>query len=249
MSEQKELSNTLNKILKIIHMIITIIGVIMALGGLIAWAITRNTTISIIMVIGLIFLALEMFVSIRSSTENGEWNELPPSYKKHLDSREKGTINHPLIIDSSEQLPYRLRIENSESFITFQDCDIADLWLDSCQNISLKNSYLSGLLLKSCQNIAIENCKIDLNEVYNCSSLTYLNSTFETLSKIYSSQDVKIEKCSIKTLKLDQTENNTIRFCTIKKIKIKLSKNNVFEGNTMSEKQIAKLSTSNNLLK
>lgn len=144
--------------------------------------------------------------------QHPSWAGMSTEFRE-LECRGSGTKEDPAIIEPSKQLPNGFTLEESDLFITFQNC------------------YLTALELLSCQNVRLENCNIWKIFISHCFRVVINKSTIRRKLTLRYSNDDKIEDCSIRKLKIVVSNYCFIKNCSIKKITSDWRSINIFEAN------------------
>ena len=133
-----------------------------------------------------------------------------------------GTLDDPLILDSSIELPKWFYIYDSKLYLKIIECNDNSIGLFNCQNIYVKNSSLNSLYLSNCSNNIIEHCQ----------RIKKLGLSL--------SNDNKIKLSSINKLKISRSNGNFIQECTIEKIKYRNNTENTFFNNEIPDEELLK---------
>lgn len=143
--------------------------------------------------------------------------------KKEIECKGEGTESDPAIIEPSENLPGAFTLEESNLFITIQNC------------------YLGRLLVNSCENVRIENCNIWSLSIQYCSKAFVSTTTIRRTLSLWESNNVKIENSTINRLKIRLSNSNIIKDSSVKVVKFITGRDNILEANKIPEKHLKKL--------
>jgi len=96
-------------------------------------------------------------------------------------------------------------------------------------------------MLISCQNVRIENCNTWSLNFIDCSKIFVIKSKIRRTLHLTECNDIKIDNCIIKRLKIRLSTLNIIKNSTIKKIKFITGYENVLEINRIPEKHLNRI--------
>ncbi|MHA1671499.1 MAG: hypothetical protein ACTSV5_13115 [Promethearchaeota archaeon] len=139
-----------------------------------------------------------------------------------VDCRGSGTLDDPVIFDSSTKLPKWFWIDNSQSHLKIYECNNYSIGLFNSQNITVKNCSLNSLHFSNCSNNIIESC-LKIKKL-----------------GIYMSNNNVINRSTITKLKMSRSNDNTIQECIITKIKYRNNNENTFIDNNIPDEMLLK---------
>jgi len=99
----------------------------------------------------------------------------------------KGTQEHPIIIESSQNLPSSMKFCKSSTFIHIKNCKATKFELKRCKNLTIEKFTLNQLVLHKSSNVKIKNCIINYTlELKKCINLQVLESKIPLLLLVLS---------------------------------------------------------------
>ncbi|MFX1496043.1 MAG: hypothetical protein ACFFBH_00815 [Promethearchaeota archaeon] len=128
-----------------------------------------------------------------------------------------GTIQDPIIIDNSLNLPKRVSIKNYKLYFNFKSLQIVKLYLENCENF------------------AFSNCEIGLIRMSSCSDITFIECNIPRDLKLKECQNVTFEKCLIRKTILFKSNDVSLKNCIIIRLTDWMSKNDAYELNKIKE--------------
>jgi len=138
----------------------------------------------------------------------------------------EGTVEDPVVINSTERLPSNFTYRDSNLHIIINECNFR------------KDEY--GIIFKNCSNLEIINCQFRDVLFLECSNSHVSNSNIIGIY-LTESHDILITDSEIKGLYLNVSYKNQVKNCTIEKVVNKSSRSNLFEGNIIPEKYVKKI--------
>lgn len=129
-----------------------------------------------------------------------------------------GTLENPILIETTSSLPKHLQIRESDLYIQIKDC------------------VLNSLILKKCQNITISKCEFHDLKLEKSSTIEISDSKFNNALGLIKSQHIRIQDCNIKKLSLTLSHNNSISNCRIEDATNDFSRANTFKDLKFAEK-------------
>ena len=132
------------------------------------------------------------------------------STKLVLECKGDGTVENPVIIDSSHKLPEIFSIQYSKLHVILKNFTAKKVSLFYVQNAKFKKCKIRGLILFNSDN----------NKIFN--------STFKWHINFKDSNNNYVTNSLIKKVRLDKSNHNRFKNCEISKIKINHSQKNSF---------------------
>lgn len=140
-------------------------------------------------------------------------------YRQLSQSKGKGTLEDPYVIEPSERLPQHLQIRDSLYFVHFKNCNF------------------NKLILKKCKNVKIIDCTSEVLQLDNCYNMQIRRSRFSTLLYMRKCFNNNIDGCSITLFDLIRSHENIIENCEISKAQNQYSSGNTFKNIQIPDKQ------------
>lgn len=141
----------------------------------------------------------------------------PEGGKFQIDCRGSGTLQNPIIIDNSLNLPNRVSIKDYNLHFNF------------------KNLQLTKLYVENCKDFTFSNCEIDRIRMSSCSNINFTECSIPRELKLKECKNFNFKTCLIRKATVFKSNDIGLKDCLIIRLTDWMSKNNIFESNKIKE--------------
>ena len=149
-----------------------------------------------------------------------------------------GSESDPFIIDNDQPLPRRPHIYGHKSFILIKGLDLKDVYLDDCENITIKHQYINRAIFSNCSNLNIEEIEVNKKLKLNYCTKSELSRSKIRKLELTKSNDNVFKKNVINDLNESMSKLNKYEECAITKLVSNVKEDTFYNRNILKNTEI-----------